>query len=217
LVHLHDGVKKLGYHCRGKKFSCIGFDEAFNNFCAYSSGAKTTVIRSTKSMGITGVIHAMCIQEAVAEDLVILVHKPDSAMEGLGWGKFFPIGYGGILWAVPVFHIIIMACLGFMSDGSRVMIRGARSWTWCSRSAVSTTSLPIKDTSMNWLPTVGWARKISRWSSFEMGSEIRELPHTLAFDQMMPECLKNMSSSLVAQKLDVVGAASSSSGAKYSL
>jgi hypothetical protein len=24
-----------------------------------------------------------------------------------------------------------------------------------------------------------------------MGSEMRELPHTLAFDQMMPECLRN--------------------------
>jgi hypothetical protein len=39
----------------------------------------------------------------------------------------------------------------------------------------------------------------------------------LAFDQVMPECLRNMFSSLVAKKLDVVGAVSSSIGAKYSL
>jgi hypothetical protein len=42
-----------------------------------------------------------------------------------------------------------------------------------------------------------------RWSSFEMGSEMRELPHTLAFDQTMPQCLRNMFSSLAAKKLDV--------------
>jgi hypothetical protein len=34
---------------------------------------------------------------------------------------------------------------------------------------------------------------------------------------LMPACLRNMSSSLVTKKLDMVGAVSSSSGTKYSL
>jgi hypothetical protein len=52
---------------------------------------------------------------------------------------------------------------------------------------------------------------------FEMSSEMRELPYTLAFDQIMSQCLRNMSSPLPVKKLDVVGAISSSIGVKYSL
>jgi hypothetical protein len=46
---------------------------------------------------------------------------------------------------------------------------------------------------------------------------MRELPYMLAFDQVIPECLRNMCLSLAVKKLDVVGAVSSSIVTKYSL
>jgi hypothetical protein len=47
-----------------------------------------------------------------------------------------------------------------------------------------------------------------------IGREMRAFPYTLAFDHLMPACLRNMSSSLAVKKLDVVGVVSSNSGAK---
>ena len=61
---------------------------------------------------------------------------------------------------------------------------------------------------------MGWMRKTSRWSSVEMGRTMSAFERTLALDQVIPECLRNMSSSLAVKKLVVVGAVSSSSGAK---
>jgi hypothetical protein len=70
------------------------------------------------------------------KDLVILVCEPDSAMEGLGWGKFFPLVTGPFCGPSPVFHIMVVACSGFIFNGSGVMMRGVRSWMWLKVSYV---------------------------------------------------------------------------------